>query len=55
MSCDNSLYPQGIFENCRSLESLNIKKFTMLKAINLNAMFRNCYSLTSLDISGHLV
>ena len=42
---------QGMFENCRDLQSLNLRSFRTSKATNMASMFENCYKLTSIDIS----
>ena len=41
----------GMFQNCYSLESLDISGFDTANVTNMSNMFNSCYSLTALDIS----
>lgn len=40
----------GLFQDCKSLESVTFGNFDTSNATTMNAMFYNCYLLTTLDI-----
>ena len=40
----------SMFENCDSLESLDLSKWNTINVSNMTSMFNNCGSLKSLDI-----
>ena len=41
----------GMFDNCRSLTSLDVSNWDTSNVTNMDAMFNNCRSLTTLDLS----
>ena len=41
----------GMFQNCESLNSLNLKHFNTFNVTDMLAMFGLCYNLETLDIS----
>ena len=40
-----------MFENCHSINSLNLNNFDTSKVLNMDNMFANCYSLNDLNIN----
>ena len=42
---------QYMFNNCRSLTSLNLSKLNVSNVTNMDSMFSNCTKLVTLDIS----
>ena len=47
----NVKYINEMFNNCKSLKSLNLSNFKTNNVTNMNNMFNNCKSLKSLNLS----
>lgn len=50
---DQVKYAGSMFQNCVSLETINLKHFDTSSMSDISGMFKGCTTLTSVNLSGH--